>query len=142
MVHQIVYASSPVGSLLPADIETILEQARHNNQKRGVTGFLLFDGSQFLQLLEGDKRDVEEAFEIIRKDPRHRDVEPMLSQDDAPQSFSSWSMAYATTAPGAIRKFGGSMSSSGARDMVGYFKNSKSDMGGLIAEFLSGLLDG
>jgi hypothetical protein len=142
MVHQIVYASAPVGSLEAVDIEAILEQARRNNQKRGVTGFLLFDGSQFLQLLEGEKRDVREAFEIIRRDPRHRDVQPMLSQDDARQCFSSWSMAYAIAAPGAIRKFGGSMSSAGAREMIGYFKDSKSEMSGLIAEFLSGLIAG
>jgi hypothetical protein len=51
-------------------------------------------------------------------------------------------MAYAMAAPGSIRKFGGSMSSAGARDMIGYFKASKSEMSGLISEFLSGLLDG
>ena len=138
MVHQLVYASTPVGSPPPTEIEAILEQARRNNQKRGITGFLLFDGAQFLQLLEGEKHAVREVFEVIRQDHRHRDVQPLLSQDDARQCFSNWSMAYAIAAPGAIRKFGGA----GAREMIGYFRNSPSEMSALIAAFLSGLVDG
>jgi hypothetical protein len=141
LVQQVVYASLAAGALPAREIERILEQARRGNQKRDITGFLLFDGAQFLQLLEGDKSDVSELFEIIRRDPRHRDVQPMLAQDGAHRCFSNWSMAYAIARPGSIRKIDGSMSSSGAREMVGYLRTSHSELSGVIADFLSDLLD-
>ena len=50
----------------------IADDATLRNERVGVTGALMFAGSVFVQLLEGDGKAVEETFERICRDMRHR----------------------------------------------------------------------
>jgi hypothetical protein len=43
---------------------------------------VLFQGGNFLQVLEGEKSVVEKQFEIIKYDPRHYQVMPLLTRRD------------------------------------------------------------
>jgi hydroxymethylpyrimidine pyrophosphatase-like HAD family hydrolase len=55
------------------DLMDILNNARLNNVCIGVSGMLLYTGTEFIQILEGDEKVVEELLDTIKKDPRHRD---------------------------------------------------------------------
>ena len=83
-----------------AEIAAILEVAREKNRTAGLTGALLFSGGCFAQVLEGPRGTVEDIFETIQSDPRHRDVIILHLHPIEARSFPSWSMAYAGKAEG------------------------------------------
>jgi len=92
-LFQILYTSylvSDESEALPA----IVKAAERNNQQRSITGMLLYSNGSFLQVLEGEKDTVREAFQHIEKDSRHRDVFVLLEQELAQRQFSSWSMGF------------------------------------------------
>ena len=52
----------------------ILESSSRNNQESGITGFLIFNGRNFLQLIEGSKDSLDALMANIERDPRHNGV--------------------------------------------------------------------
>ncbi|MFZ4405790.1 MAG: BLUF domain-containing protein [Paracraurococcus sp.] len=83
-----------------AEITAILDVARTKNRAAGITGALLFSGGCFAQVLEGPRGAVEDIFETIQNDERHRDVTILHLHPIETRSFPSWSMAYAGTTEG------------------------------------------
>ncbi|KUO56705.1 MAG: hypothetical protein APF78_11405 [Sphingomonadales bacterium BRH_c3] len=73
MLRQIVYISTAAG-IDSAAIASILESCRRNNAERAVTGLLLYNGRNFLQLLEGNVEDLSWVLHRIEADPRHNGV--------------------------------------------------------------------
>ncbi|WP_423821706.1 BLUF domain-containing protein [Salinisphaera sp. SPP-AMP-43] len=76
------------------EIDGILERSRHNNETIGVTGALMFDERCFAQVLEGPHAAIQETFERIQCDERHRDVTVLSFDTRAERGFGNWSMAY------------------------------------------------
>jgi hypothetical protein len=79
-----------------AEIGNILDAARINNSKLGITGALLMTSGCFAQVLEGPLDKVQLIFERIRTDPRHTEVTVLQCAPIARRSFSDWSMAFAS----------------------------------------------
>jgi hypothetical protein len=77
-----------------AEVASILESAQRNNAPRGVTGALIFNAGVFAQVLEGNRRDVEQTFEQIQRDERHGDVQVLAIEEVTSRGFPSWSMAF------------------------------------------------
>ncbi len=50
----------------------LLLTCRSGNAGRGVTGALLYQESNVMQVLEGDRRVVEALYQVILRDRRHR----------------------------------------------------------------------
>lgn len=73
MLRQYVYIST-AGGISDEDIRSILESCQRNNRERNVTGLLLYNGRNFLQLLEGDVEDLSWVMRRIEADPRHNGV--------------------------------------------------------------------
>ncbi len=73
MLRQYVYIST-AGGISEGDIRSILESCQRNNRERQVTGLLLYNGRNFLQLLEGDVEDLSWVMRRIEGDPRHSGV--------------------------------------------------------------------
>ncbi len=83
-----------------AALDALLLQARARNRALGVTGMLLFDGRQFLQLLEGPPDAVEAVWKSIRQDPRHHDIR-ILGQTVLPARLcAGWDMQFFAHAAG------------------------------------------
>ncbi len=89
-------------SLLPERSESvesglseILRVARTNNRKHGVTGALMFYEYKdwFAQVLEGEESKVQDLFERIKKDPRHKSIEVREAEPVPSRLFSKWAMA-------------------------------------------------
>lgn len=91
---EIVYISTPESSLSDADVVAILETSAANNRERGITGLLLYDGANFVQVLEGAARDVWDTYAEILADPRHRDVRTVHEGRIPRRMFGRWGMAY------------------------------------------------
>lgn len=57
-----------------------------------VTGILLVSTMFFVQILEGDKNEVEGIMDRITADPRHHDIKTIRSQPIERRNFENWRM--------------------------------------------------
>jgi blue light- and temperature-responsive anti-repressor len=100
-LYRIVYCSRNAITGGPAQIEEelehILDSARRNNSRRGITGALLYNGGSFAQILEGPLDKLELVFEAIQSDERHEDVNVIENGPIAARMFPNWSMAFAAS---------------------------------------------
>jgi hypothetical protein len=91
-MFRLIYVSTAKFGLAETDLSNILEEATTANAQSGITGALLFNGLNFLQLLEGEQRDVRETYQRIVRDPRHTSVVTILQEDADERVFPDWSM--------------------------------------------------
>src|SRR5687767_3874522 len=94
MITQLIYLSTARDSLPASELPAILAASQRNNRRVGVTGMLMFDGTRFLQALEGDEAAVRSAFERIRADGRHRGITVLSERRIAAPEFGTWDMAF------------------------------------------------
>ena len=95
-VHQLIYLSifntGRIDSPLKC-LRDIVAVSRKNNARAGVTGYLIFDGDGFLQILEGKPDAVDRTFATIERDPRHRETRVIGRTTAHERAFADWSMA-------------------------------------------------
>lgn len=81
------------------ELKKILATANENNRARNVTGALAFDDAHFIQILEGERRDVWETFQRIATDSRHTDVTLVQFTDVPERLFGNWWMGLGRRTP-------------------------------------------
>lgn len=72
---QLIYTSQPGQGLLEETLIDILRQAQVYNTKNQISGFLVANQKNLIQLIEGREKDVRPLFKVIRQDPRHHHIE-------------------------------------------------------------------
>lgn len=96
---RLLYRSRSLLSGGPGTVEQgladILRVSRVNNRDRGITGALMFYEHKdwFAQVLEGPEADVQNLFETISSDPRHKSVEVCETIHAPDRLFRRWAMA-------------------------------------------------
>lgn len=93
MFH-IGYVSSAVREFTKPELLGLLGRSREKNERLGITGLLLYQGGNFLQVLEGDEQSVRHLYEIIFEDPRHKDIYILFEEFIPEREFPNWSMAF------------------------------------------------
>ena len=73
-------------------INQILHLARKKNQDKGITSALLYNDGMFLQVIEGEAKEVDTLFEIIRNDDRHEAVEKIIDIPIKTRAFTGKSI--------------------------------------------------
>ena len=53
----LIYVSSAIKLMHDDELLLLLEKARENNSRLGITGMLLYKEGNFMQMLEGGKED-------------------------------------------------------------------------------------
>lgn len=90
----LIYVSTSVKLLNDEELLDILKASRENNSSRDVTGLLLYKGGNFMQVLEGPDDVVEALYEMIKTDPRHKDVFVLSREQISNRQFPAWEMAF------------------------------------------------
>jgi Sensors of blue-light using FAD len=72
----------------------ILQTAQAHNEASGISGVLCQGQGLFLQVLEGERRLVNELYARIVQDQRHTNVELLEFQEITKRRFGRWSMAH------------------------------------------------
>ncbi len=93
-MFSIVYVSSAIQPFTQEELAELLQSSRKNNLAVGVTGMLLYKDGSFMQVLEGEQSSVQQVFNKISRDPRHRGVVVLLRQTIAARDFDDWSMGF------------------------------------------------
>jgi hypothetical protein len=91
VLSQYLYIST-APTLPREEVEAILAASARNNPARGITGLLLFNGRNFLQLLEGEEREVAGLMETITADPRHAGVSVLDRRTIEARTCPDWAM--------------------------------------------------
>lgn len=96
MIYVSDAARSDPGLLTLADILAVSDR---NNQRDGLTGGLLVTSTQFLQVLEGARQDLDRALARIEADPRHDNLRVLSRHSVEKRNFGAWTMVAARITP-------------------------------------------
>lgn len=91
MIIQYVYISTAL-DLSRDEVDAILATCARKNASEGITGLLLYNGRNFLQLLEGDKVALDTLMSSIEVDPRHAGVVMMHKGNAQARVCPDWAM--------------------------------------------------
>ncbi|WP_345237378.1 BLUF domain-containing protein [Hymenobacter saemangeumensis] len=93
----LIYRSTATRALNAAEMAALLRKAREFNKANRITGILLYTPGQYMQVLEGERQEVEALYASICRDERHRQV-LCLTQGATPRRvFPTWSMGFLAT---------------------------------------------
>ena len=90
----IAYVSAATAPVSDEQIADILQVARRNNARDGLTGALLYHGGRFIQILEGPDDRVNFWYDIIAADPRHRILQKVREKQVTERQFPEWTMGF------------------------------------------------
>lgn len=106
-MFQLVYLSSATKPFTKEELVALLNHSRANNQRNGLTGMLLYKDGNIMQVLEGERATVEKRFDLIRHDPRHKDIIVLESGEVPGREFGEWSMGFRDLQDPALRSLPG-----------------------------------
>ncbi|WP_233352001.1 BLUF domain-containing protein [Hyphomonas neptunium] len=93
-LFRLIYVSTARPGLSEEDMLSILNTSQSNNDERRITGYLVHNGDNFMQLLEGPRPEVATIFGRILEDDRHGGVVRILAEQADRRVFPDWSMNY------------------------------------------------
>lgn len=108
MLVRLLYASRAADPVTTALIDSILVQSRNHNPDSGITGILCWGGDMFMQVLEGGRVEVNQLYNRIAGDARHRDLVLLHYEEASERHFASWTMGQVNLAkinPSIVLKY-------------------------------------
>jgi hypothetical protein len=106
-MYYIIYLSAGINWFNETELKEILEISNINNSRNNVTGLLLYDQGNFIQLLEGEENDVQQTFKKISADRRHKGITPIVSGNIEQRSFPEWAMGFKSTSSSDLNELNG-----------------------------------
>lgn len=94
MIFRIVYVSRATQEFTEDELLNMLRNARPRNEEHGITGMLLYGSSNFMQVLEGEQDALDQLFNNITKDERHKDCNVIDYSEIKNRAFPNWSMGF------------------------------------------------
>ena len=89
-----MYVSYASESLTDSELNKLLETCRKNNLKRNITGMLMYIDGNIIQVLEGAKNDIDEMYDTIVQDSRHKKVSKIIEGRCVDRNFEKWTMGF------------------------------------------------
>ena len=93
-VCYVIYVSRARETMSEKTLRVLLETSHRNNRAIGVTGFLIYQGGYFMQMLEGQQGLVDPLMERIAGDPRHEVTCVIIRGQAKRRLFTDWSMGF------------------------------------------------
>lgn len=103
-MFELVYCSKAKQDTDSIKIFEILKTSRANNQKFGITGCLVFHNNIFVQIIEGDSKNIHNLYHNIENDNRHTEVNLLWEGHIPKRNFDDWSMAYHDLGEGHLKE--------------------------------------
>lgn len=100
ILTSVTYTSLAQPDLQTSELEEIHNSARQTNARDQITGLLVYNGTHFLQIVEGGEEAVAELVERLKADPRHKGFEVRDKRRIDGRSFPDWPMELLRVTPG------------------------------------------
>ncbi|MBC7913060.1 MAG: BLUF domain-containing protein [Pyrinomonadaceae bacterium] len=95
-MYFLIYRSVASTNMTEEALKLLLAQSRERNKTLDITGMLVFFDGKFLQLLEGDEKDVKQLYADICRDSRHKQLITLKEGPANQRQFPGWSMSFRT----------------------------------------------
>ena len=112
----LIYISTAVQALSDEELKEILVISQENNSRDGLTGMLLYGEGTFVQLLEGEVGALNETYERIKADQRHKNLSKLDEGVTELRLFPDWSMGYKVISPDDMSEIKGYVDSNEAKE--------------------------
>lgn len=103
-MYRIIYLSSAVELFSDEEINGLLTLSREKNLKYNITGLLLYSEGNFMQIIEGEKDDIQNLYGNIKKDLRHKNIITVINEPITKRTFSDWKMGFSIIDPIFLKK--------------------------------------
>jgi hypothetical protein len=90
----IIYISRAKHRFTASDLAELRDLAAARNCSLNITGLLMFDGTRFIQALEGDAAAVQAVMDRIANDSRHDNISYFKPIETDRRQFNSWRTEY------------------------------------------------
>lgn len=90
----LVYLSSATTHFSDDGLTELLQLSRVNNARLNITGMLLYNDGNFIQVLEGPDDAVRKLYNKIARDPRHSGLTTVIQDIIQTRNFPNWSMGF------------------------------------------------
>lgn len=94
-MKRIIYCSRATRPLSSEQLVSLLAQAREDNRASGITGLLLYSHQSFLQLIDGDNKEIDRLYGSIARDARHDRLRLLLDTEISARKYPDWTMGFA-----------------------------------------------
>lgn len=123
-IRTVLYQSTAKTDFPSRADHDILETAWRHNGEMGVTGYLLRTRTQYFQALEGADNVLDDLLGMIRKDPRHSDMQILCDHVVNERCFANWAMGYHLVTEAERDEFDGWLKEGVdfANSMIGYMQ--------------------
>ena len=95
----VTYTSLARPDLQSFELEEIHHSSRKKNSADGITGLLIYNGTHFLQIVEGGEAAIERLVDRLRSDVRHKGFEIRDKRRIDARSFPDWTMEMLCVTP-------------------------------------------
>lgn len=93
-IKTVLYVSKAAGSRSLTHLRTLVPHARAANQRREITGVLLFDGRNYTEVLEGPTKAIDAVMAGIAMDTRHSRMRVLSDQRRPRRSYVGFPLTY------------------------------------------------
>ena len=93
MLVRLLYVSQSVGPITTTVTTSVLEKSSANNKKLNITGVLCQGSGLWMQVLEGERAQVNILYARIMTDRHHKNVQLLSIEEIESRRFGQWSMA-------------------------------------------------
>ena len=93
MLVRLLYVSQPVGPITTTVTTSILEKSNTYNKRENITGVLCQGSGLWMQVLEGERHQVNILYARILSNRHHHHIELLSMEEITHRRFGQWSMA-------------------------------------------------
>jgi len=93
MLVRLLYVSQPVGPITTTVTTSILEKSSSYNKAENITGVLCQGSGLWMQVLEGERHQVNVLYSRIMASRHHHHIELLSMEEITHRRFGQWSMA-------------------------------------------------
>jgi len=106
-MYFLIYSSYKTSDFTADELKALLVQSRQKNSISDITGMLLLCGWQFVQMLEGEEKNVKLLYHHICNDDRHKSIVLLKEGFMESRVFSDWSMGFNTVSSESFKEIEG-----------------------------------
>lgn len=134
-LYCLVYTSVANQKMSDDNLKDLLKKSRLKNERKNISGILLYLDPFFIQILEGEEAIVNERFKIIKQDSRHHKVKLIYKKPIEQRSFPNWTMGFNKISDENVEVVEG-FSDFWQRPISDFFSDSPNEIEKMLEQFL------
>ncbi len=106
-MHTLAYISHETWPMTRDKLFILLQLCREKNLAHNITGLLLYVDGKFVQVIEGNKSDIDQLYANIKQDSRNKQVTQLIYKKIETRNFEKWEMGFVSALEVEIRNIAG-----------------------------------